>query len=229
MIDVKQPVRKAYYDLLNGALSYAGNLVPVSDDIKKMADTSTIYVILSNQTGTDSSTFQTFDSDETIVLDIVYKAGGRASKEAVDNIAGQILGLVLPAPGLTGLISGPGVQINCVKLSDDRYMTLTLNSSNSVIRRLITFKQHIRQTQNNTPVNGIKGIMTVKSLDFSSATGYINNGLLGRTYALFLNDTPKFLEYGTDWAYDLVNGGFIILLPNFNTTLNNYTIYVLLT
>lgn len=229
MIDVKQPLRKAYYDLLAGMLTYGGNIIPVADDAKKLGDAATLYVILTNQSGADSSTFQTFDSDETIVLDIVYKSGARVNKETVDNVAAQILNLVLPAPGLTGLISGPGVQFNCVKLKDDRYLTLQLNSSNSVVRRLLTFSQHVRQTQTNIPVNGIKGIITVKSPDFATATGYINAGLKGRTFAVFLNDTPKFLDFGTDWMYDTVNGGFTILIPNFNAALNSYTIYVLLT
>lgn len=227
MIDVKQPVRKAYYDLLNGVLSYGGNVVPVTDDIKKLGDISTVYVLLSNQSGSDSSTFQTFDSDETIVLDIVFKAGTRANKEVVDAVAGQIVSLVLPIPGSTGLVSGPGVQINCVKLTGDTYLTLALNNSNSVVRRLLTFKQHVRQTQTNQPVNGIKGIIEIKSADFATATGYRNPGLVGRQYSLFLNDTPKFLEYGVDWQYNSA-GGFDILIPNFNATLNSYNIYLLL-
>lgn len=229
MIDVKQPVRQAYYDLLNGALTFGGNPVPVSDDIKKLADNSTIYVILSNQTGIDSSTFQTFDSEETIVLDIVYKAGARASKEVVDNIAGQICMLVLPAPGINGLTSAPGVQINCVKKSDDRYMTLALNSSNSVVRRLLTFSQHVRQTGSaGIPPPFVPLTNPIKSADFTTPTKYLNASLKGRIYSLFLNDSPGFMEEGVDWQYDPA-GGFEILLPNFNATLNSVIIYLLLT
>lgn len=229
MIDVKQPVRKAYFDLLNGPLAFGGSPVPVVDDVKKLGDSSTIYVLLSNQTGTDASTFQTFDSEETIILDIVYKAGARTSKEVVDNIAGQIFALVLPAPGVTGLISGPGVQINCVKKSDDRYMTLALNSSNSVVRRLITFSQHVRQTgSSGVPPPFIAFRNPIRSADFTSPAGYLNPTLKGRTFLLFLNDDPAFLEEGVAWQSDAA-GGFEILLPNFNATLNNVIIYLLLT
>lgn len=146
MIDIKQPLRKAYFDLLNAVLVYNSIPVPVVDDIKYLGDTSTLYVLMSNQDGVDDSTFQTFDSTETITLQIVFKATARANKEVIDNIAGQILGLVLPAPGRTGLASASGVQISCVKLKDDRYLTLSLNASNSVVRRLLTFSHHVRQT-----------------------------------------------------------------------------------
>jgi len=229
MIDVKQPVRKSYYDLLNGAITFAGDPVPVVDDVKKLGDSSTLYVLLSNQSGADSSTFQTFDSDETIVLDIVFKSGARVNKETVDNIAGQIFSLLLPTPGVTGLTSPPGTQINCVRLKDDRYLTLTLNSSNSVVRRLLTLSMHVRQTQSPAaiPPNIQNFRNPVTSADFATETGYVNTWLKGKTFSLFLNDVPKFLNAGVDWDYNPA-GGFNIFIPNFNATLNNYTIYVLL-
>lgn len=231
MIDVKQPLRMAYFDLLSGALTYGGNPVPVSDDAKKLGDASTLYVILSSQSGADSSTFQTFDSDETIVLDIVFKSGARVNKETVDNIAGQILAILIPYPGVSGLSSPPGTQINCVRLKDDRYLTLQLNSSNSVVRRLLTISHHVRQTGSPSPIPAnIPNFQNpIASPDFTTATGYQNAWLKGRTFSLFLNDAQKFLKEGVDWTYDNVNGGFIILIPNFNATLFNYTIYVLLT
>lgn len=146
MIDVKKPVREAYFNLLNGHLTYLGVNVQVTDDVKSLGDPSTMYVILSNQTGASANTFQTFDSTETIALDIVFKATARANKEAVDTVANSILLLVMPSPGITGLISPAGVQINCVTLNDDRYIPLIFNGSNSVVRRILTFKQHVRQT-----------------------------------------------------------------------------------
>lgn len=146
MIDPKKPLRTAYYNLLNGALTSNAVPVPVTEDIKTLGSAATIYVLLSNQSGSSAGTFQTFDTDESIVIDIVYKAGARANKDIVDGVAAQIIPLVLPSPGNTGLVSPAGLQINCVVLTDDKYLTLALNNSNSVVRRLLTFKQHVRQT-----------------------------------------------------------------------------------
>lgn len=227
MIDVKKPVRKAYYELLNGALSYGSANVPVSDDVKKLADTTAVYVILSNQTGADAGTMQSFDSDENIVLDIVYKGSSRVNKEIVDDVASQILNLVLPRPGEDGLPQQMGVQINCVRVSGDEYLTMSLNSSNSVVRRLLTFKQHVRQTLDNSPVIGLKGIIPITSADFATATQYVNSSLAGKSYELFLNDASTFIKYEAEWQY-LPVGGFEILLPGFDATENNYDIYILL-
>jgi hypothetical protein len=228
MIDVKKPLRKAYYELLNGSLLYNAAGIPVSDDIKKLQDAGTnIYVLISTQSGSDTSSMQSWDSDEDLALDIVFKASSRANRQAVDDIANQILGLLLPSPGIQALPSQTGIQINCVRLTDDRYLDMSLGNSTTMTRRRLTFRQHIRQTLDTTPMTGLKGILHVKSPDFSGPTDYLNGDLVGKSYEVFLNDTPKFLEFGTDWEY-IDTGGFRILLPNFNATLNNYNIYVLL-
>lgn len=228
MIEVKQPLRKAYYELLNNSLSYGGSNVPVSDDLKKLQDVGVnIYVLITAQSGSDAGTMQSWDSDEDLSLDIVFKAGVRANKQVVDNIAGQIFALIFPSPGIDGLARQTGVQINCVRLVDDRNLDMTLGAASTMTRRRLTFRQHIRQTLDNIPMTGLKGIINVRGVDFASATEYLNADLAGRLYEIFLNDTPKFLEYGADWEY-IDTGGFRILLPNFNASLNNYNIYVLL-
>lgn len=229
MIDVSQPVRKAYYELLNGNLLYNGIGVPVSDDLKKLQDSgSSVYVLLSNQDGVNSDTMQSWDSDESIVLDIVFKAATRSNKAVVDNVAGQIFALLLPSPtAAAALPVQTGIQINCVRLDSSRYLTSSLGQANTLVRRLLTFKQHVRQTLDPTVMQGIKGIINVKSTDFANAKEYLNENLAGKVFELFSNDTPKFLEFGVEWEY-IDSGGFRILLSNFDATLNNYNIYVLL-
>lgn len=227
MIDVKLPVRKAFYDLLMGALTYNTNLVPVVDNMKNLGDASPMYVLLSNQTGNDASTFQTFDSSETIVLDIVYKAGSRANRDAVDNVAAQILPLVLPAPGTNGLNPSPTIQLNCVQLHADGYLNLQMNSSNTVIRRLLTFRMHCRQTGLTTPTPPIPSFTNpINETNFTSATQATIPSLNNRSYLLYLNGVG-FLTAGTQWNY-IAGGGFEILLPNFDSTKNSYTFYLLL-
>lgn len=228
MIDVKLPVRKAFYDLLMGQLTYAGNLVPVNDDLKALGDSSNPYVLLSNQTGTPVNSFQTFDSNETIVLQIVNKAASRTNKAVVDNVAAQIIPLVVPAPGSNGLVPSPAIQINCVGLSGDTYMTLTLNNSNTFIKRLLTFKMRVRQTGTSAPTPPIPGFQNpVTSANFDgNPTQYANGGLNGRTFLLYLNGVG-FLTLGMQWSY-LSGGGFQILMNNFDATKNSYTFYLLL-
>lgn len=143
MIDVKHPLRKAYYECLNGNLTFKGLAIPVGDDTVDFD--GDVYVVLASQTGYDNGTFQTFDSVETIDIDIVGKARHFSNKNVVDFIANQIVNLIQPTKQTYGLPDQDGVQINCISLSADRYLTFSLNDSNSVVRRILTYKQKVRQ------------------------------------------------------------------------------------
>jgi hypothetical protein len=224
MIDVKYPVREAYFELLNGNLSYAGQPVPVSDG-QTMGHK--LYVVIGEQDGTDNSTFQSFDSNETIVIDIISKTNSTGSRSPIDAVASQILNLVLPAPAHNGLPGQAGVQINCVKKDGDRYLDLTLNSSNTLRRRIITFTQKVRQTGSATiipnPLSPFKNVIT--SDDFQNPTEYINSALNGMNYLLYLNG-DVFLTEGTDYI-KLTGGGFRILISNFDAFANLYSIFVI--
>lgn len=229
MIDVNHPIRKAYFELLDGAITYQGNPVPVGDEAKPFADTTPVYIILSSQTDVDNSTLSTWDSNHDIVLDIVFKATSRASKSVVDDIANQIFALVFPAPGQNGLPVQTGIQIQCAKKSGDRDLSLELNKSNTVLRRLITISHKIHQTNDITfnPVPGsLDRIFPVSSPDFDNATDYVNTDLPNR-FELFDNDASVYLDYGIQWVY-LSGGGFVILIPGFDATIQTHNFYVLL-
>ena len=147
MRDPKLSLRTAYYQLLNGALTYNAVTIPVSDDLLNLASSSALqYVILSTQSSQDTSTFSSFDTREDIIIDIVSKAQSRLSKTVVDSIASQIMNLVLPNPGQNGLPSQANFVFQNVQKIADRYIDLQLNSSTTVVRRLLTFTQTVRQT-----------------------------------------------------------------------------------
>lgn len=146
MIDTKKFLRTAYFQALNGLLTWNGVNVPVSDEMAPINNTSQVYVIIAAQSGSVENTYQSWGSLESIDLDIVYKALTVGSKEPLDDVAGQILGILFPAPGSTGLIPDAGIQINAAHLESDRYISLSLNSNSSVNRRILTFKQHVLQT-----------------------------------------------------------------------------------
>lgn len=150
MIDVKEPLRTAYFQALDGQLFYDGKPVPIGDEMAPFGDDVSLYVIIAGQSDGQENTFQSWGSFEELNLDIINKTTARNSKEPLDNVAGQILAILFPDPankGVSGLPAQPGIQINSPVLSSNRYIPLSLNSSNSVLRRIMTFKQHILQTQ----------------------------------------------------------------------------------
>lgn len=145
MIDVKQGLRRAYFQALNNYLSYNGVLVPVSDEMTAIASSATLYVVITGQSGSQENTQQTWRSVEQINLDIVSKGAISTSKSPVDEVAGQILSILFPSRTENGLIQQPGIEINEVRLEDDRYLSLSLGNTNSNLRRILTFEQHILQ------------------------------------------------------------------------------------
>lgn len=227
MIDVQYPLRKSYYEVLNGNLLYNGMGVPVSDDIKKLQDTgSNIYVLLSTQSGSDTGTMQSFDSWENIDIDIVFKAA-RSNKQVVDMVASQVMNAILPAPGIDGLPRQTGVHISCVQLQRSQEIPAIMGQTLMITRRVLTFRQRIRQTLDNTPMPGLKKIFPITSANFDNATEYSNSDLNGRTFQLFFNSAQRFIDFGVEWDYK-PGGGAVIKIDDFNASLNIYEFYVLL-
>lgn len=149
MIDTIEALRTAYFKALDGQLTYNGQPVPISDEITPAGDIPDLYVIIASQSTVEENTFQSWGELQSINLDIVNKTTARNSKQPCDRIAGQILSILFPDSndkGKSGLPVQPGIQINSPRLSGSTYLSLSLNSSNTVMRRILTFKQHILQT-----------------------------------------------------------------------------------
>lgn len=222
MVDVQRYVRQAYYQLLNGNVTCAippatiPAVVPVGDELRKFADTDNIYIILSSQSGVDNRNFTFFMTYEEIVIDIVFKAASRANKQVLDSVANQVIALVLPSssPAINGLPAQAGMQFLDVYLRESRYMSLALNNSSTVIRRLLTFRQTVGQSSDMGA--GITGIVKITGADFTDATNYINPLYLGQTYKVYYNNASKFWDFGTQWVYNMAGGFTILDPPNFN-------------
>lgn len=228
MIDVKLPLRTAYYSLLNGHLVYGGNIIPVSDSVEKLADTSDIYVLLTQQYGTPILTQQSWNSEETMLIDIISR-GTRVSKNVTDNIASQIFTLLFPNPQTNALPAQAGIYIYSARVTDDRYLVFGQTGGKNVTRRLITVTQLVTQTGSGssfTPGTPRPAFTSpIKSADFFDATTYKNAALVG-DYDLFINEGSVFLEPGVDYER-LAEGGFRILIPDFDSAETDVNIYVI--
>lgn len=147
MIDVSLGVRTAFFQALNGSLTFNGNPVPIGDDMKPVGSTAPMWVILASQTSVPRNTGNAWATDETIDLDIVFKTSTTTGKKSLDLVANEILGIIFPnPPGTIGIPAQPGMQFLNLMVSANRYISLALNSSNSVERRIITIKLYVAQT-----------------------------------------------------------------------------------
>ncbi len=226
MIDVKAPLRTAYYQALNGNLSYLTNIVPVADSVEKLADKDDLYVLLTQQNGFSVNDQGAFRSEETMLLDIVSR-GTRVSKSVVDDIAGQIFAIIFPGVQGNALPPQPGLSVINMRITDDRYLIFATTGGKNVKRRLITITQLCSQGMGiGTPVSPAGPIHNpVVSADFSNATTYVDGNLVNLDYHLFFNDNSVFLTEGVGYN-KLAGGGFTILIPGFDATLHSYTFFI---
>lgn len=146
MIDVKYPLRTAYYQRLhNQLIGEDFSFVPVYDGVQALGDNDSLYVLLEQQSGTATNNHEQFASHESILISVVKKDFGRVARSQVDFIADQILSLVCPNPKQNGLPNQSGIQILDVQMNDDQYQEFFLENNNAVVRRMLNFTQDIYQ------------------------------------------------------------------------------------
>ena len=171
MIDVKTPLRTAYYSLLNGALTSLGIGVPVSDTLTPISSNSQIYVLLASAGSRALNTQQSFMNDEQIKVKIVAR-GSRVSSATVDNIANQIYSLVLPSPSSNGLPVQPTVSIINCRVTDDNYLPFRTDGAVNIATRIITFTQTVTPGAIGTSaIPGVSGKMV-----YNEVPGGLING-----------------------------------------------------
>lgn len=137
MRDFNQPLRTALYQLLNGQLTYEATDVPVFDGKVKKGSDNNYYVLIGNTSSIDNSTFGNWSRKMQTIVDIVTKTTDTATTDIADNIAGQVLALLMPDPSSNGLSQGNFQYLN-VFLVADRYLELQLNPTTIMLRRLLT-------------------------------------------------------------------------------------------
>lgn len=138
MIDTQAKIRQAFYEALNGNLTYNAVAVPLFDE---MADTTaSVYVILSTQTTTDYPTLNGLNTNETILLDIVHKTGFSITKDAIDNVSTQVLSIIIPTAGQHGL-PDVGIQFSNVRVESINTITFQIG----LVRKLIRFSLKVNQ------------------------------------------------------------------------------------
>ena len=127
MIDVQKKIRDAFFDSLDGQLTYDGSPVPIVDEKLEDSENSTMYVIMSTQTTVQDVIFSHYDHD------------------GIDEVAQQIFDILLPSVTTNGLTAQSGVQITNLQIESDQYFPMQLSQTGSVMRRLIRFRQLIHE------------------------------------------------------------------------------------
>ena len=142
MRDSSNNVRTIYVNALNGNLSYNGKDVPVYGQTP-FRTTPQNYVVISSITETATNTNHNFGNEVDVVIDIFSEQYRVYDNGVVDNIAGQILNILIPDPAVNGF-SDTYFEVFPMARISSSYLPLQ-SGENFVARKLITISNLVNE------------------------------------------------------------------------------------
>ena len=142
MKDCSNNIRTRYLAVLNGNISYNGRNVPVygNDTFETMPEN---YVIIGDITETADNNNQLFVSGADVVIDIFSEQYMIRNNSIIDNIANQILTLLIPTTGVKDMGDGD-FQIFATARTSSRYLTMQ-EGNNFINRKILIINNSIIQ------------------------------------------------------------------------------------
>jgi hypothetical protein len=142
MLDCSNNVRVIYVTALNGNLSYNGKDVPVYGQTP-FDTTPQNYVVIGNITETSDNTNHSFGNNVEVVIDIFSEQYRVNDLGVVDNIASQILNILIPDTQVDGF-DDADFEVFPIGRSSSRYLPLQ-DGDNYVARKIITINNLVNQ------------------------------------------------------------------------------------
>ena len=142
MLDCSNNIRTAYLTKLNGNISYNNKNVPVYGD-DSFATPPTNYVVIGDIIESANNTNQSFTSEANVTIDIFSEQYMKRDNSIVDNIANQILSLLIPTTGIVD-IGDASFQIHAMSRQSSRYLTLQ-NGQNYIARKILIINNLVNQ------------------------------------------------------------------------------------
>jgi hypothetical protein len=142
MKDASNNIRVIYVNALNGNLSYNGQDVPVYGQTP-FRTTPKNYVVISSITESANNNNQYFGNLVDVVIDIFSEQYRVYDNGVVDNIASQILTILIPDTAVDGFSDADFVVYPTARTSSN-YLPLQ-NGDNFVARKIITISNLVNQ------------------------------------------------------------------------------------
>jgi len=142
MIDCAHNVRTIYVNALNGNLSYNGKDVPVYGQTP-FDTTPQNYVVIGNINEVSDNTNHSFGNNVEVVIDIFSEQYRVNDLGVVDNIASQILNILIPDTQVDGF-DDTYFEVFPIGRSSSRYLPLQ-DGDNYVARKIITINNLVNQ------------------------------------------------------------------------------------
>ena len=136
MKDTAAPLRKGYYDKLQGIS------VGVFDELLPVNNTSKSYVLLTSQTADEARTKERFMSLCTMLVMVVVRSLSHTGRIECDAIADEVLQTINPLRASEGYIEMQGFQVLTTVLLQNE-STHQMSGTEHIYRRLLRFQHKV--------------------------------------------------------------------------------------
>lgn len=144
MKDPVKFIKDAYFNALDGVITYNGSTVPVYDE---EADETggDYYILISTITDADFPNKGKFMNDVEVLIDVVSQNNWRVDlvKQIVDSITAKIMNVIIPSVGNTSLSDSADFQIVDVRKAGTQHVPIIDTGTKKIVRRLTRFTQLI--------------------------------------------------------------------------------------
>jgi len=142
MKDCSNNIRVRYLAILNGNITYGGKNVPVygTDAFETVPQN---YIIIGDITESADNNNQLFVSGADVVIDIFSEQYMIRNNSIIDDIADQILTLLIPTTGVQD-IGDNEFQIYATARTSSRYLTMQ-EGNNFINRKILIINNSIIQ------------------------------------------------------------------------------------
>lgn len=137
-------IKDAYFNALDGNITYNGSTIPVYDE---EADETggDYYILVSTITDADFPNKTKFMNDVEVLIDVVSQNNFRVDlvKRIVDAITEKVLNQILPSVSNSSLSGNDDFQIVDVRKSGSQHVPIIDTGTKKIVRRLTRFTQLI--------------------------------------------------------------------------------------
>jgi hypothetical protein len=142
MKDCSNNIRVRYLAILNGNITYGGKNVPVygTDAFETVPQN---YIIIGDITESADNNNQLFVSGADVVIDIFSEQYMTRNNSIIDDIADQILTLLIPTTGVQDMGDNE-FQIYATARTSSRYLTMQ-EGNNFINRKILIINNSIIQ------------------------------------------------------------------------------------
>lgn len=148
MRDVNGPIRKKYFEILNGALVYNSVVIPVYNKYLPNTISAPYYLVIDTISNSNIPTKTSHITNTSVQFSIITKDTTANSGKAVDSIADQIYQIIYPYPN-SKISLEPDFQVVFMEPVNDNSQTALQTNTAIYINRFITFAHRIYHRQNS--------------------------------------------------------------------------------